>query len=111
MRQVGILAAAGLVALDTMVERLADDHGRARRPGRGRGRAAGRTPGATPPTVHTNVVLFRHADPAALLAVLAGEGVGRRARSGPASCAWSPTSTSTTTAVDRAVAAIAADAP
>lgn len=30
MRQVGILAAAGLVALDTMVERLADDHRRAR---------------------------------------------------------------------------------
>jgi threonine aldolase len=31
MRQVGILAAAGLVALDTMVDRLADDHARARR--------------------------------------------------------------------------------
>ena len=31
MRQVGILAAAGLVALDTMVDRLADDHRRARR--------------------------------------------------------------------------------
>ncbi len=30
MRQVGILAAAGLVALDTMVQRLADDHARAR---------------------------------------------------------------------------------
>ncbi len=31
MRQSGVLAAAGLVALDTMVERLADDHRRARR--------------------------------------------------------------------------------
>lgn len=31
MRQVGILAAAGLVALDTMIDRLADDHARARR--------------------------------------------------------------------------------
>ena len=31
MRQVGILAAAGLLALDTMVDRLADDHRRARR--------------------------------------------------------------------------------
>ena len=31
MRQVGILAAAGLVALDTMVDRLAEDHRRARR--------------------------------------------------------------------------------
>jgi threonine aldolase len=30
MRQVGILAAAGLVALDEMVERLADDHANAR---------------------------------------------------------------------------------
>jgi len=31
MRQVGILAAAGLVALDSMIERLADDHSRARK--------------------------------------------------------------------------------
>lgn len=31
MRQVGILAAAGLVALDSMVERLAEDHARARK--------------------------------------------------------------------------------
>ncbi len=31
MRQVGILAAAGLIALDMMVHRLADDHRRARR--------------------------------------------------------------------------------
>ncbi|MER9445644.1 beta-eliminating lyase-related protein [Mesorhizobium sp. M0340] len=31
MRQAGILAAAGIVALDTMVERLVDDHRRARR--------------------------------------------------------------------------------
>lgn len=30
MRQAGILAAAGIVALETMVERLADDHKRAR---------------------------------------------------------------------------------
>lgn len=30
MRQAGILAAAGIVALETMVERLADDHARAR---------------------------------------------------------------------------------
>ncbi len=30
MRQAGILAAAGIVALDTMVDRLADDHKRAR---------------------------------------------------------------------------------
>ena len=30
MRQVGVLAAAGLVALDTMIERLAEDHANAR---------------------------------------------------------------------------------
>src|SRR2546423_14190357 len=31
MRQAGVIAAAGLVALRTMVERLVDDHRRARR--------------------------------------------------------------------------------
>jgi threonine aldolase len=31
MRQAGVFAAAGLVALDTMIERLADDHANARR--------------------------------------------------------------------------------
>ncbi len=31
MRQAGVIAAAGVVALETMVERLADDHARARR--------------------------------------------------------------------------------
>ena len=42
MRQSGIVAAAGLYALDHHVERLADDHARARRAGRGARRAAGR---------------------------------------------------------------------
>jgi len=76
MRQVGIVAAAGLVALDTMVDRLADDHDRARRlaaavderwPGSNRG---------APPELMTNIVLFAHDDPPSLLAHLAGEGVG-----------------------------------
>ena len=31
MRQVGVLAAAGVVALDTMVDRLAEDHANARK--------------------------------------------------------------------------------
>jgi threonine aldolase len=31
MRQAGIIAAAGIVALDTMVDRLAEDHSNARR--------------------------------------------------------------------------------
>ncbi len=75
MRQVGILAAAGLVALDTMVDRLADDHRRARRLAEA---VADRWPdaGCDPTTVHTNIVLFRHDDPSALLAALAARGVG-----------------------------------
>jgi threonine aldolase len=75
MRQVGILAAAGLVALDTMVDRLADDHRRARRLAEA---VAARWPaaGCDPAEVHTNVVLFRHDDPAKLLAALAERGVG-----------------------------------
>lgn len=31
MRQVGVLAAAGIVALETMIDRLAEDHARAKR--------------------------------------------------------------------------------
>lgn len=75
MRQVGVLAAAGLVALDTMVDRLADDHRRARRLATA---VAGRwaDAGCDPADVHTNVVLFRHDDPDALLAFLGGRGVG-----------------------------------
>jgi threonine aldolase len=75
MRQVGVLAAAGLVALDTMVDRLADDHARARRLAEA---VAKRWPdaGCDPTETNmTNVVLFTHPDPAALLAYLAGEGV------------------------------------
>jgi threonine aldolase len=75
MRQVGILAAAGLVALDTMVDRLADDHRRARVLAEA---VAARWPDAAcdPAEVQTNVVLFRHPDPRALLAALADQGVG-----------------------------------
>ena len=31
MRQVGVIAAAGVVALDTMIDRMADDHANARK--------------------------------------------------------------------------------
>ena len=74
MRQVGIVAAAGLVALDTMVERLADDHARARTLAEA---VAERWPdaGCDPKEVETNVVLFRHPDPAGLLVALAADGV------------------------------------
>jgi len=54
MRQAGVLAAAGVVALETMVERLADDHARAHRLAVG---LAERLPGSVDPdTVRTNVV-------------------------------------------------------
>ena len=74
MRQAGVLAAAGLVALATMVERLADDHRRARRLAHA---VAERWPGCglDPATVRTNCVAFAHPAPLALLDHLAGEGV------------------------------------
>ncbi|HEX2041643.1 MAG TPA: GntG family PLP-dependent aldolase [Acidimicrobiales bacterium] len=74
MRQAGVIAAAGLVALRTMVDRLADDHRRARRLAEA---VAERWPGAVAPpeTIRTNVVTFAHASPAALLDHLRSEGV------------------------------------
>jgi threonine aldolase len=74
MRQAGILAAAGLVAMATMVERLAEDHVRARRLAEA---VAERWPGSDfdPTSVRTNIVVFHHRDPTAVLAHLAGEGV------------------------------------
>ncbi len=56
MRQAGILAAAALYALDHHVERLAEDHARARR----LAEAIAELPGIRldPATVETNIVLF-----------------------------------------------------
>ncbi|HEX4864152.1 MAG TPA: threonine aldolase family protein, partial [Acidimicrobiales bacterium] len=67
MRQAGILAAAGLVALTSGIERLADDHRRARRLAAA---VADRWPesGCDPENVETNIVLFSHRDPTSLLA-------------------------------------------
>ena len=54
MRQAGVIAAAGIVALETMVERLADDHIRARRLADA---LAARWPGSVDPgSVRTNIV-------------------------------------------------------
>jgi len=74
MRQAGVLAAAGLIALHTMVERLADDHRRARRLADA---VAERWPGAgaPPERVRTNVVTFAHPRAPDLLAHLGSEGV------------------------------------
>jgi threonine aldolase len=74
MRQAGVIAAAGLVALRTMIERLADDHRRARRLAEA---VADRWPdcGLDPAAVATNVVTWPHPDPAAVLGHLRDEGV------------------------------------
>ena len=74
MRQAGVIAAAGLVALRHMVGRLGEDHVRARLLAEA---VAERWPasGCDPHRVHTNVVTWRHGETAAVLAHLAAEGV------------------------------------
>ncbi|MCS7235656.1 MAG: low-specificity L-threonine aldolase [Armatimonadota bacterium] len=73
MRQVGVLAAAGLVALREMVDRLAEDHRRARALAEG----LAQVPGVAVDThrVHTNIVLARVADAAAVVEHLRAHGV------------------------------------
>jgi threonine aldolase len=74
MRQAGIIAAGGIVALEQMVDRLADDHARARVLAEA---VAERWPscGLDPESVRTNCVVFSHGDTSALLSHLAAEGV------------------------------------
>lgn len=87
MRQTGILASAGLHALDHHLERLADDHARARRAAHAFAEAA---PGCIDPTtVETNIVVLdltdtdwsaaHHMVEAALAAGVRGYAVGRHA--------------------------------
>ncbi len=75
MRQVGILAAAGLYALDHNLERLHEDHARARRLAAGAAEIEGLA--ADPPD--TNIVMIRvrrdDLDPVALSAALERDGV------------------------------------
>jgi threonine aldolase len=73
MRQSGIVAAAGLYALDHHVERLAEDHARARRLAEG---LAG-LPGVEldPSTVETNIVIFAVPDAATFRAALTAQDV------------------------------------
>ncbi len=56
MRQAGILAAAGIVALETMINRLAEDHANARRLGHGLAGIQGVT--LAQDEVPTNIVFF-----------------------------------------------------
>jgi threonine aldolase len=74
MRQAGVLAAACLVALDTMIDRLAEDHARAKR----LAEAIAELPGFSVNlrTVQTNMVYVQTARPAqAVERALAAEGV------------------------------------
>ncbi len=74
MRQAGVIAAAGVVALETMVDRLADDHARARRLAVA---LAERFPGSVQPErVETNIVCAcASALPDDIVASLAQRGV------------------------------------
>ena len=67
MRQVGILAAAGLHALDHHVERLADDHDNAR--------LLAESVGVDPASVATNIVAFESKDAVGFVAAAGQEGV------------------------------------
>lgn len=67
MRQVGILAAAGLHALDHHVERLADDHAHAR--------LLAEACGVDPETVDTNIVVAQRSDAPAFVAAAREAGV------------------------------------
>ena len=77
MRQAGVLAAAGIVALETMVDRLAEDHANARRLAEG----LAMLPGVLldPEQIHTNIVVFglrpTAISPQQLVAGLAARGV------------------------------------
>ena len=73
MRQAGVLAAAGLVAMRTMVERLAEDHARARRLADVVAETV--APDYDPTTCRTNVVCFEHPDAEGLCERLAAHGV------------------------------------
>jgi len=78
MRQVGVLAAPGLIALRDgptgMIERLADDHANARRLAEALVAIPGVT-GLDPVRVRTNFVLFRVPDRESFLEALATDGV------------------------------------
>jgi threonine aldolase len=67
MRQVGILAAAGLHALDHHVERLADDHAHAR--------LLAEACGVDPASVETNIVVVERSDAADFVARAGDAGV------------------------------------
>ena len=62
MRQAGVIAAAGLVAMQQMIDRLAEDHANARRLAEGLVKLSGVSLDLA--TVQTNIVIFRVRRPA-----------------------------------------------
>ena len=106
MRQAGIIAAAGLYALDHHVERLADDHARARRLADG----IAAMPGVTldPADVETNIVVFGVDDARAVVARLASEHDVRMGAIGPHAVRAVTHLDVDDAGVDRALAAAAA---
>jgi threonine aldolase len=74
MRQVGVLAAAGIVALESMIDRLADDHANAKLLAEGLAEMPGVT--INPMVVQTNIVIFEVQGGApAFLAAIAEKGI------------------------------------
>ncbi len=73
MRQAGVIAAAGLVALRTMVSRLEEDHRRAARLAEVVARSV--APGYDPASCRTNIVCFDHPDAEGLVAKLGAQGL------------------------------------
>jgi threonine aldolase len=73
LRQAGIVAAAGIYALDHNVERLTEDHENARVLAEGIAELRGAS--IDPALVETNIVIFEVDDPAGVVAALLAEGV------------------------------------
>jgi threonine aldolase len=76
MRQAGVLAAAGIVALETMIDRLAEDHERARKLAQGLREVPGIEVENDPPS--TNMVYLRFLPDAALDAEGLAEAMAKR---------------------------------
>jgi threonine aldolase len=103
MRQSGVLAAAGLFALEQQVARLAEDHANARRLAEGLGRIEGLT--VTPPETNMVWVDVAAERGEAFAAFLAAEGIGVLGGYGGQQQRWVTHLDVDAAAVDRAVAA------
>jgi threonine aldolase len=74
MRQAGVIAAAGIVALEQMRERLTVDHDRAQRLGAAVYERFG-DKALSPEDVRTNIVVFAHQEPSTFLGYLEANGI------------------------------------